>query len=94
MQSKKLGEKGCSAIHASDDADALIVKTAVESAVNNPSVLLSKDTYLLILLLFHFDLDSNDIYFKSMRISSTTMKKWDIRKTASTLGRMPYNAIC
>jgi hypothetical protein len=29
---------------------------------------------LLILFLFHFDLDSNDIYFKSIRTSSTTMK--------------------
>jgi len=47
---------------------------------------LGKDTDLLIFFLFHFDLDSNDIYFKSMRNSSTTMKIWDIRKKASTLG--------
>jgi hypothetical protein len=55
-------------------------------AVNNPLVLLVEDTDLLILLLFHFDLDSNDIYFKSMSTSSTTMKIWDVRKTKSTLG--------
>ena len=47
---------------------------------------LGKDTDLLIFVLFHFDLDSNDIYFKSMRNSSTTMKIWDICKEASTLG--------
>ena len=54
--------------------------------VNNPLVLLVEDTDLLILLHFHFDPDSNDIYFKSMRTSSTTMKIWNIRKTTSTLG--------
>ena len=57
-----------------------------ESAVNNPSVLLGKDTDLFIFFRFRFDLDSNDIYFKSIRTSSTTMEIWDIRKTASTLG--------
>jgi hypothetical protein len=56
------------------DADVLIVKTTVERAINNPLVHLGKDTDLLILFLFHFDLDSNNIYFKSMRPSSTTMK--------------------
>ena len=39
-------------------------KTIVESAVNNPPVLLGDGTDLLILLLFHFDLDSNDIIFQ------------------------------
>jgi hypothetical protein len=81
-----LAEKGCSTIHASDDVDVLIVKATVESAVNNPSVLFGKYTDLLIFFLFHFDLNSNDIYFKSMRTSSTTMKIWDIRRTVSTLG--------
>ena len=47
---------------------------------------LDKDTDLLILYLFHFDLDSTDIYFKSMRTSSTTMKICDIHGTTSTLG--------
>jgi hypothetical protein len=37
-----------------DDADILIVKTTVESGINNPSVLLGKDTDLLILFLFSF----------------------------------------
>ena len=77
--------KGCSTIHASHDADFLIVKTTVENAINNPSVLLGKDTDLLIIFLFYFDPDSNNKYFKSMRTSSTTMKIWDIRKTTSTL---------
>ena len=68
--------KGCSTIHASDDADVLIVKTTVESAINNPLVLLGKDTDLLIIFLFHFDPDSNNKYFKSMRTSSSTMKRY------------------
>ena len=51
-----------------------------------------QDTDWLILLLFYFDLDSNDFYFKSMRTSSTTMK---ICKTTSTFRldachRMPF----
>jgi hypothetical protein len=65
ITSKKLFVKVCSTIYASDDADVLIVKTTVESAVNNPLVLHGKDTDLLILFLFHFDLDSNDIYVYS-----------------------------
>ena len=39
-------------------------KTTVESDVNNPPVLLGDGTDLLILLPFHFDLDSNDIIFQ------------------------------
>jgi hypothetical protein len=46
------------------DADVLIVKTTIESAINNPLVHLGKDTDLFILFLFHFDLDLNNIYFK------------------------------
>jgi hypothetical protein len=65
LSKKKLVVKVCSTIYASDDADVLIVKTTVESAVNNPLVLHGKDTDLLILFLFHFDLDSNDIYVYS-----------------------------
>ena len=72
LSKKKRVEKGCSTINASNNA--------VESAVNNPSVIPGKYTYLLILFL-----DSNDVYFKSMRTISKTMKAWDIRKTTSTL---------
>ena len=75
------------------DAEVLLVKTTVESAVNNPSVHLGKYTDLLILFLFHFDLDSNYIYFKSMRTSSTTMKIWDIHETTSTFGLDECNII-
>jgi hypothetical protein len=46
------------------------------------SIILGKDTDLLKENYFHFDLNSNDIYFKSMRTSSTAMKIWDIRKRA------------
>jgi hypothetical protein len=41
-------------------------KTTVESAVNNPSVLLGEDIDLLILLLFHFDLNSSTDTLKSV----------------------------
>jgi predicted Holliday junction resolvase-like endonuclease len=74
---KQRVEKGCSTINASNNA--------VESVVNNPSVILGKYTDLLILFLLHFDLNSNDVYFKSMRTISKSMKIWDIRKTTSTL---------
>ena len=38
-------------------------KTTVENAVNNPPVL-GNGIDMLILLLFHFDLDSNNIIFQ------------------------------
>ena len=43
---------------------------------------------ILICSYFFFSvlISSNDIHFKSIRTSSTTMKIWDIRKLASTLG--------
>jgi hypothetical protein len=49
------------------DVDNHIIesKTTVESVVNNPSVLLGDGTDLLILLLFHFDLDSNNVIFQN-----------------------------
>ena len=47
------------------DVDNHRIKTTVESAVNNPSLLLGEDTDLLILLLFHFELDSNQTIYIS-----------------------------
>ena len=69
-------------------------KTAVESAVNNPPVL-GKGIDMLILLLFHFDLDSNDIIFQineNQLFNDENMEYLQDNVNTWT-GRMPYNAI-
>lgn len=49
--------------HANGDADVLIGKTAVISSLLNPTVLLGKDTYLLVLLFYCCEPDSETLIF-------------------------------
>ena len=53
MLSSSLREVELNTTHASDDADSLIVKTAIEiaDAFNKPTAVIGEDTDLLILLL-------------------------------------------
>ena len=51
--SDNLERAGCSVDNAKDDADVLIVLTAVASARHNETVLIGDDTDLLVLLLHH-----------------------------------------
>ena len=77
------------------DNHLIEIKTTVESAVNNPLVLLVEDTDLLILLLFHFDLDSNDIIFQineNQLFNDENMEYLQDNVNTWT-GRMPYNDI-
>jgi hypothetical protein len=60
----KLKEAGFKVLHAKGDADSLIVKTAVESACNFPiTAVVGDDTDLLILLLYHVNLNSHEVFF-------------------------------
>ena len=48
---------------ASNDADTLIVKTAIEIAENNvPVTVVANDTDVLVLLLYHFQTNMADLY--------------------------------
>ena len=51
---------GCVTHHANGDADPLIVKTALQSARTNTTVLVGADTDLLVLLCYHASEDGYD----------------------------------
>lgn len=51
---------GCLTHHANGDADPLIVKTALQSARTNTTVLVGVDTDLLVLLCYHASEDGYD----------------------------------
>ena len=59
--SDNLERAGCSVDHAKDDADVLIVLTAVASARHKETVLIGDDTDLLVLLLHHAELDAHEV---------------------------------
>jgi hypothetical protein len=85
MLSSELVECGLETRHATDDADVLIVNTAVEYSTANEVVLIGEDTDLLVLLCHHAKDDRRRIYFKSDRCKGPT-KIWDIHKTRLILG--------
>ena len=86
--STKLCENGCTTINAKEDADVLIVQTALELANTCEVVLIGEDTDLLVLLCYHADIHSSRIYFKSESKQAVARKirVWDITKTKIVLG--------
>jgi hypothetical protein len=87
LLSEKLLNAGCNVIQAPDDADLLIVKTAVESAKSNSTVLVGDDTDLLVLMIYHGDIDGKDLFFRpEPRQRSKTSRVWNVRETKSALG--------
>ena len=65
LLSEKLRQAGCNTVHATGDADLLIVKTAVECAENSSTTVIGEDTDLLVLLRSHADMKKSDIIFHS-----------------------------
>ena len=53
---------GCTKHHAIADADVLIVQTAVQAASHMNTVVIGDDTDLLILLCYHADLNSHNLF--------------------------------
>ena len=88
MLSQRLDTKGCRTVHATSDADVLIVKTAVECARVSDTVVVGEDTDLLILLCYHCNMGTNNIYFISgtNRVNAKIVKKWDIKQTVQAIG--------
>ncbi|XP_031562783.1 uncharacterized protein LOC116298445 [Actinia tenebrosa] len=83
----RLQVAGCSVKHATEDADLLITQTAVESASEKTTALISEDTDLLILLYYHADLDAHDLFFMpEPKKTSISRKIWNIKKTKCILG--------
>ena len=64
MLQRHLPKSCCHTLQAEGDADVLIVKTAFNSAVTNPTVLAGDDTDLLVLHCYHTKADGNDLNFR------------------------------
>ena len=77
---------GFTTIHAEGDADATIADAAIESAKSISTVLVGDDTEILVLLCYHADINSSDIFFRpELKADSTKHRVWDIMKTKATL---------
>ena len=87
---KALCLSGCQVFHAKSDADLLIVLKAVESAKTMKTVLVGGDTDLLVLLLYHAELQSFDLYFAPEPKKNTKCRTWNIKKVKAKLS--PCNA--
>ena len=88
MLGNQLEKKGCRVKHADGDADLNIVKAAVASAEENPTVVIGEDTDLLILLCFYANVAHHEIIFRSdINRAGIKMKKtWNISKTKFVIG--------
>ena len=74
--SDNLERAGCSVDHAKDDADVLIVLTAVESVRHKDTLLIGDDTDLLVLLLNLVEMDAHAVFMKSEPNKSTQQATW------------------
>ena len=82
-----LEKAGCSTIHAKADADVPIVETAVQVAKSTTAVLVGDDTDLLVLLLYHVDMDGHEVFFRpEPRATAKKMRIWNIKRSKETLG--------
>ena len=78
---------GCIVFHAKQDADTLIVKSAIESAKTARTILVGNGTDLLVLLIYHTDKNSKNVFFQpEPKLNSTKCRVWDMKKTKELLG--------
>ena len=74
---------------AEQDADLTIVLSALNTATEEPVIVVADDTDIIVLLLYHFHENHKDVFFKP-EPKWTSVKEgrcWDIRLTQQLLGR-------
>lgn len=83
LLSDALKKAGVITVHASEDADLLIVQTTLQNSLVQDTVLVGEDTDLLVLLLYHATRNGHNIWF-----CPETKKKrvWDIKNALVSLG--------
>jgi hypothetical protein len=86
MLGKELKKQHCQVYHAVGDADVLIVQKAVEWAATTNTVLVGDDTDLLILLCYHANLRSNDLFFCPEQKNAKKIRVWNIKAIKEQLG--------
>lgn len=84
--SDKLERAGCDINHAVNDADVLIIKAAVASARTKTTAVIGDDTDLLVLLLYHADASTHEVFLAPEPKQSSTRKRvWSIQKSKQLL---------
>ena len=86
MLRQKLDQNGCSTLQAEGDADVLIAKTAVKLSESQATTLVGDDTDLLILLLYHYDPQSRELFFRPEPRQNTRSRTWAIKEVKGALG--------
>ncbi|CAM1309852.1 Uncharacterised protein r2_g2002 [Pycnogonum litorale] len=86
MLGTKLRAQNCQTHHAAGDAD-LIVQKAMESAATTDTVLIGDDTDLLILLIYHTNLKSCDLFFQPEPKKNVKKPRvWNMKSVKQQLG--------
>ena len=88
---KMLGDylqlSGCDVLHATGDADLLIVQTAIISAESNDTILVGEDTDLIVLLCYYARDAIHDIFMLSQhKVATQKTRVWDMKHTIEKLG--------
>ena len=65
LPTERLANSGLKVLHAHDDADVLLVQTAVSCAETSSTTLSGNDNDLLVLLLYHIKLDACAIFMQT-----------------------------
>ena len=83
LLSENLEPAGFSTRHSKGNADVMIVVTTITKARDPMTVLIGEDTDLLVLLLYHAEMDAKEMFFRpEPRQRDMTMRKlWAIKKT-------------
>lgn len=79
-----LSTANCIAMQSRDDADLDLALAACKSAKHRSTTLLGEDTDLLILALYHFDSNSESLYFRSEKQNCSRI--YDVKWIAERLG--------
>ena len=90
----QLRKAGCTTVHADENTDLPLVKTALEKSLERKVTLNGEDTDILILLLHHMDTSiSNKVFFMSNRMVKKS-KIWDIGKAKTLLTMKSVVSYC
>jgi hypothetical protein len=85
--SSSLEQAGCLTIKASGDADVLITQTAILASKSTNTALVGDDTDLLVLLLYHTDMNGCQLFFRpEPKQNAKKPRLWNIKMAKEKLG--------
>lgn len=95
LLSENLEHAGYSTRHHAKGDAVMIVDTTITKARGQMTVLIGEDTDLLVLLLYHAEMDAKELFFRPepRQRDMTVRKLWDMKKTKTVLGRNVTSSI-